>query len=211
MLWLMVGMGLRCVEVSRADVADFDPAACTLLVRGKAGHERVLPVPVDIAALVVGYLDEVGWQAGPLVRPLSGQHRRVSEHTLSRRVADIMREALVKRRPHDGVSAHALRHTAASDVLDRCHDVRVVQQMLGHQSLATTQIYLRRASLDQLREAMEGRTYQLAPSTIADAVPLRGAPGTGTHIPATGSATEGADGQPYSGSGDSGAVPGRAS
>jgi integrase len=54
----------------------------------------------------------------------------------------------------------SLRHTAASDVLDRCHDVRTVQVMLGHASLATTQIYLRRASLDQLREAMNGRDYE---------------------------------------------------
>jgi site-specific recombinase XerD len=58
------------------------------------------------------------------------------------------------------VSAHALRHTAASDVLDRCKDLRIVQQMLGHQHLATTAIYLRRASLVDMRTAMEGRRYE---------------------------------------------------
>lgn len=57
----------------------------------------------------------------------------------------------------DELLAHALRHTAASDVLDACRDIRVVQQMLGHQSMATTQIYLRRADLGRMREAMEGR------------------------------------------------------
>ena len=57
------------------------------------------------------------------------------------------------------VTPHTLRHTAASDVLDKCGNVRTVQTMLGHQSLATTQIYLRRADLGQLREAMAGRDY----------------------------------------------------
>jgi len=50
-----------------------------------------------------------------------------------------MRAAKVKQRaPRDGASAHALRATAASDVLDACGDLRVVQEMLGHQNLATT-------------------------------------------------------------------------
>jgi site-specific recombinase XerD len=71
-----------------------------------------------------------------------------------------MVDAGLKRRPRDGVSAHSLRHTCASDVLDACHDLRVVQQMLGHQHLATTAIYLRRADLSQMRDAMAGRRYR---------------------------------------------------
>ena len=73
-----------------------------------------------------------------------------------------MSTAGIKRGAGDGVSAHALRHTAASDVLDRCHDVRTVQAMLGHVSIATTQIYLRRADLSRMREAMAGRDYRPA-------------------------------------------------
>jgi site-specific recombinase XerC len=76
-----------------------------------------------------------------------------------------MYSASIKTMARDGVGPHALRHTAASDVLDRCNNVRTVQEMLGHSSLATTQIYLRRASLGQLREAMEGRDY-LAGATV---------------------------------------------
>ena len=73
-----------------------------------------------------------------------------------------MAAAGLKNRPRDGVSAHALRHTAASDVMDRCHELRTVQAMLGHASIAATEIYLRRANLGQLREAMEGRDYRRA-------------------------------------------------
>lgn len=64
------------------------------------------------------------------------------------------------RRGPDGISRHPLRHTCASDVLDRCGNSRTVQEMLGHVNLASTQIYLRRANLDQLRDAMDGRAYE---------------------------------------------------
>ena len=73
-----------------------------------------------------------------------------------------MSDAGIKHRRRDGVSAHALRHTAASDVLDECGDLRVVQAMIGHIHLATTAVYLRRADLAQMREAMAGRDYRPA-------------------------------------------------
>ena len=82
----------------------------------------------------------------------------------SKRMTALFWEAGLKKANYDGRSAHALRHTAASDVLDRCKNVRTVQAMLGHASIATTQIYLRRANLDQLREAMSGRDYVLSDS-----------------------------------------------
>lgn len=59
----------------------------------------------------------------------------------------------------DGVSAHALRHTAASDVLERSGSIVVVQELLGHADLNTTRVYLRGASLEEMRHAMNGRDY----------------------------------------------------
>lgn len=158
-LWLMVGTGLRCIEVSRLDVSDYDAIAGTILVRGKAGHERVLPVPAVLALAMKRYLDENGRQQGPLIRTDDSTGRRVRTETISRLVGTWMIEAGVKRRRGDGISAHSLRHTAASDVLDVCGDLRIVQAMLGHANIATTSRYLRRASLGQMRDAMEGRTY----------------------------------------------------
>jgi site-specific recombinase XerD len=110
---LMVQMGLRSVEISRLETGDWDMQAATMRVRGKAGHERLLPVPTRAAEELCAYRDSI-------------------------------------------------RHTAASDVLNECGNVRVVQNMLGHASLATTEMYLRIASIDQLREAMEGRDYRPA-------------------------------------------------
>lgn len=156
---LMVQMGLRCLEVSRLEVADYDRHAQTMLIRGKADNERTLPVPSSVAEAVDEYRTPIGWLAGPLVCSEISARYGISSHYVSQVVTILMYRSGVKRRPGDGVTPHALRHTAASDVLDACNNVRTVQQMLGHGSLATTQIYLRRASLGQLREAMAGRSY----------------------------------------------------
>lgn len=159
-IWLMVGCGLRCVEVCNLEVGDWDPDAQTIFVRGKAGHERLLPVPAPVAAAVAVYLESVGHRPGPMVRYKASRRKSPMEPSyVSNVVTALLLEAGVKRDGKDGVGAHSLRHTCASDSLDRCGNVRTVQAILGHQSLATTQIYLRRANLDQMRAALEGRTY----------------------------------------------------
>ena len=156
-VWLEVGCGLRRAEVARLDWDDYDPEGATLLVRGKGGHERLLPVPEPVALALAAV--RTRGNTGPIIRnKVTGG--RISIEWVGARVSELMREAGLKQAPYDGVSGHALRHTAASDVLDRCHDLRVVQEMLGHQHLATTSIYLRRASITQLRDAMEGRSYE---------------------------------------------------
>ena len=156
---LMVGLGLRCVEVSRLRMEDYDPAGRTVLVTGKAGHQRVLPVPTAASQALDLYLRQAGVVGGPLLGRYDRPHEPLKPGTVSKMAMEWVAAAGIKHRVHDGVSAHALRHTAASDVLDRCGDLRVVQEMLGHANLATTSRYLRRADLGKMREAMEGRDY----------------------------------------------------
>lgn len=167
MVWLMVGCGLRRVEVARLELHDYDDSVATMLVVGKGGHERVLPLPSQVTAALAEYIVGRGYRAGALFLPAKGCSRWSTDGHLSpaqvgKIVGKAMTAAGVHRQPYDGRTAHALRHTAASDVLDRCGNVRTVQQMLGHRSLQATQRYLRRASLGQLREAMEGRAYDSA-------------------------------------------------
>lgn len=161
-VWLMVGCGTRCVEVARLRVEDYDPRGLTVRLVGKGGHERVIPVPSGAARALDAYLDEVGRCAGPLFRS-----RRdggpIRTETMSRYVRAWMIAAGVKVRPLDGRSAHGLRRTAGSDVMDRSGDLRAVQEMLGHASIETTaRHYLRLVSMEQLREAMAGRDYTAA-------------------------------------------------
>lgn len=162
-IMLMVSMGLRCIEVARLEVDDYDRQAQTMLIRGKRDNERMLPVPEQVIEAVELYRDPLGWRAGPLVCAEMSSHRAITTHYVSHVVTALMYRSGVKKMAGDGIGAHALRHTAGSDVLDACNNVRTVQEMLGHRSLATTQIYLRRASLSQLRTAMSGRTYGTLP------------------------------------------------
>lgn len=141
---LMSRLGLRCVEVARLGVQDWDTAQRTLRLRGKADNERLVAVPDDVRALLFAHLH--GRSDGPLVDGMAA--------TLSRQVSTWMDAAGLKAGPHDGVSAHALRHTAASNAYERCRNVRVVQELLGHANIATTDRYLRRANLDQQRAAL---------------------------------------------------------
>lgn len=157
---LMVGCGLRCVEVSRLTTSDWDASSRLLDVTGKGGHRRTLPVPDETAEALERYLaSDGGAVAGPLIRASRVRSAPLSATTISTYVSRWMGAAGLKSAPWDGRSAHACRHTAASDVLDACGDLRVVQEMLGHQHLSTTAIYLRRANLGQMRTAMEGRRY----------------------------------------------------
>lgn len=159
-LQLMVSCGLRCVSVARLQVEDYDPASLVLRVRAKGGGEYDIPVPVEAARALNRYLDEVGNVAGPLVRSVLKPSHGLSPKTLSGYVRAWMRAAGVKVRPLDGRSAHGLRRTAASDVMDLSGDIRAVQAMLGHARVETTaRHYLRPVPMEQMRSAMAGRDY----------------------------------------------------
>lgn len=156
-IWLMVGMGLRRMEVAGLRWEHYDDRAELLDIReAKNSKERVLPVTTEVAAALQRLRG--GGMTGPIIaNETTGD--QLSVERVGWLAARVMRRAGVKVRAYDGISGHALRHTAASDVLDHCGDLRVVQTMLGHENLATTAIYLRRKSASQMREAMGGRTY----------------------------------------------------
>lgn len=141
---LMVRLGLRCVEVARLRVEDWDQDAQEIHVVGKGDNERDLPVPADVTEALARHL--AGRQRGLVIGSTA--------HRVSLEVSRWFGAAGLKVGPYDGNSAHALRHTAASNMLDACGNVRTVQAFLGHTSLATTQRYLRRPSLDAIRAAL---------------------------------------------------------
>lgn len=160
-LWLLVGCGLRCVEVARLGGADYDPVALTLFVKGKSSHERIVPVPVVVARALDRYIAERGRRSGPLVASYANGGSLTRGH-VSYLVACWCREAGVHTAAWDGRTAHAFRHTCATDVLDGCNDLRIVQAMLGHHTLAASARYVGVAALPKVRAAMEGREYRNA-------------------------------------------------
>lgn len=152
-LSLMAQEGLRCCEVASLQFGDVDTVQRLLLIRGKGDHERVLPITSATWSAMQAYLAEHPAKAGPLVRSLSRPTKGIGAQHVSVLVAQWLHEADV------AATAHALRHTCATDLLRGGAHLRDVQRVLGHQSLATTQRYLPWVVHD-LREAMEGRDYR---------------------------------------------------
>src|SRR5690606_35824750 len=158
-LWVMYGCVARCIEIARLRVEDYHHRDRTLLLTGKGGHERTVPVPAPVSHQLDTYLAEQGAAAGPLFRSYTNPSAGISNAFLSQLVAGWMRDAGIKRGARDGISAHALRHTFAHDVLDVTDDIRVVQELLGHANVATTSRYVGRARRAEMRRAVEERFH----------------------------------------------------
>lgn len=149
---LMCQEGLRCGEVADLELGDVDFDERLMLIRGKGGHQRVLPLTDETWGAIGEYLSEHPAYAGPLVRSYNDPYRGISPAYVSTLVARWIRAAGVE------ATAHALRHTAATDMLRSGAHLRDVQAALGHVSLSTTQRYLPWVVGD-LRTAMAGRKY----------------------------------------------------
>lgn len=170
----MVHLGLRCAEVAGLRFDDITDGH--ILVRGKGGHERVLPLLAELRTALDAYLADHPADTGPVVRPYRAYNARsvvpvglvrvtvtvngrgLSPSSVSQLVSTWMDQAGIKGKPRDGISAHALRHTAATDALRHGAHLRDVQAALGHVSLATTERYLSR-EVDGLETALGGRHY----------------------------------------------------
>ncbi|MFL5950900.1 MAG: tyrosine-type recombinase/integrase [Gaiellaceae bacterium] len=125
---LVYSAGLRAAEAVGLDLADVDFDREQLHVRGKGGKERVVPLGEEAALLLARYLHEA---RGELVRGaenalfVSARGRRLDTSTLRRVFAH----------------PHRLRHAFATHLLEGGADLRTIQELLGHSSLSTTQLY----------------------------------------------------------------------
>ncbi|MDO5622872.1 MAG: tyrosine recombinase XerC [Paracoccus sp. (in: a-proteobacteria)] len=136
-LTLLYGSGLRISEALALDGSDW-PMGESLRVRGKGDKERIVPVLPVTRAAIADYLSRspYGLQAGdPLFRGVRGGR-------LSKTVVD---RAMVTARQGLGLppsaTPHALRHSFATHLLAAGGDLRTIQELLGHASLSTTQVY----------------------------------------------------------------------
>lgn len=179
LLEVLYGSGARVSEVCALDLDDVDHERRTLRLRGKGDKERVVPYGLPAERALQAYLvrsrpalraraqsptPDEGQVVRPAmrpVRPAPGAERAVFLGAKGARLGPRAVHALVSRTlaPRVGVEAlgpHALRHSAATHLLDGGADLRAVQEILGHASLGTTQIYTH-VSAERLREA-----YRLA-------------------------------------------------
>lgn len=142
-LELLYGAGIRVSELCGLDVDDVDLALGTVRVLGKGSKERVVPFGAPAREAVGAYLT----RARPVLLARSGdpapalflgaRGRRLGTRTVYETVARILAPVVGR----ETVGPHALRHSAATHLLDGGADLRAVQELLGHSSLGTTQIY----------------------------------------------------------------------
>jgi site-specific recombinase XerD len=151
---LMLRIGLRCVDVSNLQVAGVDLRGMTITVHGKGGHVDLLPLPQECATAIERYLSRHRTPAGPLFRTYTSPPRAMSAQCISEMVGGWLRDAGLKRDRFDGIGAHALRRTCATELLQR-GNIRQVQAVLRHASLSSTERYLRRSEAEELRQLVD--------------------------------------------------------
>jgi len=156
-LELLYGSGLRVSELCGLDVDDVDLAAGTVRVVGKGRKERRVPMTDPSRRAVTLYL-EAGRPLLLQSRPVSQAGRALLVNQRGGRLGPrSVRHLLARYTRSDGlrpVPPHALRHSFATHLLDAGADLRSVQELLGHESLGTTQIYTH-VSDERLRAVYE--------------------------------------------------------
>jgi integrase/recombinase XerD len=158
-LEVLYGTGLRISELSGLSIADVDLVRGLLVAFGKGSKERVVPVGRYAREAVAEWLA----RGRPALAPKRWARREDAESLLlstrGRRMSRqavwvVVRECASRAGLAHKVTPHVLRHSCATHMLDHGADIRVVQVLLGHASITTTQVYTR-VSQERLRSAYE--------------------------------------------------------
>jgi integrase/recombinase XerD len=159
MVELAYASGLRISELTGLTLAALARDPAYLIVKGKGGKERLAPLNETARAAVKAYLAlrpqflPKGDKANPWLFPSRGAAGRLTP----RRFAQLLDEAAADAGIDPArVSPHVLRHAFATHLLEGGADLRVVQTLLGHADIATTQIYTHVAS-ERLRDVVESK------------------------------------------------------
>jgi len=152
MLELAYSCGLRCEEIVSLDLGALDHETEQLRVLGKGSKERLLPVGEPAQHALRRYMERgrhaLAGDPREAALFLSKSGRRLSGSDVTRRLALWVRHAALQA----GVSPHSLRHSFATHLLEGGADLRTIQELLGHASISTTQVYTR-VDAARLRDA----------------------------------------------------------
>jgi len=150
----MYSSGIRVSELAGLNIEDVDFGGCVIKVLGKGGKERIVPVGKKALGAIRAYREKLRAEGvstnetGPLF--LNKSRGRLTTRSIARILENFVREYCIS----VPVSPHALRHSFATHMLDAGADLRVVQELLGHKSLSTTQKYTH-VSMDRLMETYD--------------------------------------------------------
>ncbi len=148
-LELLYGAGLRVSELVAIDLDDLHLSACEVRVRGKGMKDRVALFGEPCARAIRAWLEHGRPNTSSSALFVNNRGHRLSTRTV---------QNIVRRRRRllglgDPVTPHSLRHSFATHLLNGGADLKTVQQLLGHESLATTQVYTH-VSIERLKEVV---------------------------------------------------------
>jgi integrase/recombinase XerD len=156
LLELLYSTGSRISEAVGLDVDDIDTEARSVLLRGKGGKQRLVPVGRPAVQALDAYLVRGRPELAHRGRGTPAIFVNARGGRLSRQSAwQVLQDAAERAGITSGVSPHMLRHSFATHLLEGGADVRVVQELLGHASVTTTQIYTL-VTVHALREVWAG-------------------------------------------------------
>ncbi|PQD97758.1 site-specific tyrosine recombinase XerD [Mycobacterium sp. EPG1] len=156
LLELLYSTGARISEAVGLDVDDVDTEARSVLLRGKGGKQRLIPIGRPAVSALDTYLVRGRPDLARRGRGTPAIFLNARGGRLSRQSAwQVLQDAAERAGVTATVSPHVLRHSFATHLLDGGADVRVVQELLGHASVTTTQIYTM-VTVNTLREVWAG-------------------------------------------------------
>jgi len=161
MLETLFSTGIRVSELVDLDLEDLDEAGEALLIRGKGKKERLVPLGAHALRALRRYVEMVkndrrfseswGSEKDEHVLFINKHGGRISARSVRRKLDKYLRQVGLD----PSISPHTLRHSFATHLLENGADLRSVQELLGHQSLSTTQVYTH-LTTDRLRETYDG-------------------------------------------------------
>jgi integrase/recombinase XerC len=157
MLELFYATGMRLSELAGLDMQHLDIVSDQVKVRGKGRKERILPIGTHATRALRNYFIE---RDTLLARKTQGADRRAvflstkGNRLSARGVQHIVRQFLRMLDESSGFKVHSLRHSFATHLLDGGADLRAVQELLGHASLSTTQVYTH-TSVERLKKVYD--------------------------------------------------------
>jgi len=133
--------GIRVSELVGIDFGDIDETGQAIIIRGKGRKERIVPLGTHAMSAITHYLgvlqtNQISCESNdPLF--INKHNTRLSTRSVRRKVSKYLEQTGLD----SSISPHTLRHSFATHLLDNGADLRSVQELLGHQSLSTTQVY----------------------------------------------------------------------